>query len=556
MKYTRVYKKYQSLFVTHKLCDTPETQEPIELELDSGTIPTWLNGIMYRIGPGRFNIAQKGGSTFSIKHAFDGLPFMHRFEIDGVSQSVKYNSRMLAGSVERRIKQKKYSGLVFFGHIPVMSFPQWIYHFFARVDRLILRPSDRENNAPDGQAVGVTATPNFPLPSNWEKDGKRVLVSKTDANVLQKIHADTLEPEKVFTYKSYDKQLNGQFSAAHHQYDPATKESFNFTVKFAPNPHINVFSVSESGKVTVLGDITHRKDGSQFQAPYIHSFWLSENYVIIPESPLTYQDKGLSFLLNGSVLSSMTWVENVPTYLHVFSRKGDGLVASIPVPAFFTFHVANAFDKVDPVNGDIILTLDSASFEDGDIMQQVYNFGTPHYKGYKPLYKTKAGKLNGMAFPPSHQQTFGDLKRYVLNVSRSELVSHEILCKNLEFPRFNQKLIGKPAEYVFGCELNGSTEKTHATGYLVKVNTQTKKVARYGQEGVNCSEPIFVPTPNAEKEDDGVLLTLANHFDRCYLIVVDACSMTELACFNIGKFTAVTFHGSYVDHEFKSININ
>lgn len=317
-----------------------------------------------------------------------------------------------------------------------------------------------------------------------------------------------------------------------------------------------MFSISESGKVTVLGDITHRKDGSQFQAPYIHSFWLSKHYVIIPESPLIYKDKGLNFLLNGSVLSSMTWVEDAPTYLHVFSRTGEGLVASIPVPAFFVFHVANAFDTVDPATGDIMLTLDSASFEDGDIMQQVYNFGTTHRKGYKPPYEANGGRLNGMAFPPSHQQTFGDLKRYQLNVSQSKLVSHDILCKNLEFPRFNQKLIGEPAEYVFGCELNGNTEKVDSTGYLVKVNINTKEVVRYGQEGFNCSEPIFVPTPNGEQEDDGVLLTLANNFDRCYLNIVDAQSMRELARFSIGKFTAVTFHGSYVDHEFESININ
>lgn len=188
-KYNNIYKKFQDLYSTHQIKDTPETQDPITLNLKSGQVPTWLNGIMYRIGPGKFNIKQNSGTTFSIKHAFDGLPFMHRFEVSGESQTLKYNSRCLANSVEQNIKQGSFKGLVFFGHVPIVSFTNWILQFLGRIDVLLLRPN---NDIPDSQSVGVTATPNYPLPSSWEKDGQHVLVSKTDANMLQKIHADTL----------------------------------------------------------------------------------------------------------------------------------------------------------------------------------------------------------------------------------------------------------------------------------------------------------------------------------------------------------------------------
>lgn len=195
--YKNVYKKYQAIFQSYQLTDTPETQDPITLQLTSGQVPFWLNGTMYRIGPGKFNIKQTNGSTFSIKHAFDGLPFMHRFQIDGSAQTLKYNSRCLAKTIERNIEERSYKGLIFFGHVPIMSFIQWVYYFLNRLDSLVLRP--KTNESPDAHSVGVTVTPNFPLPSHWRAEGQQpVLVSKTDANVLQKIHAETLGRTKFY----------------------------------------------------------------------------------------------------------------------------------------------------------------------------------------------------------------------------------------------------------------------------------------------------------------------------------------------------------------------
>lgn len=196
--YTNVYKKYQAIFQSYQLINTPEIEKPITLKLTSGQIPFWLNGIMYRIGPGKFNINQNDGSTFSIKHAFDGLPFMHRFQIDSSTQTLKYNSRCLAKSIQDNIEKKSYKGLVFFGHVPIMTFIQWLYHFLNRLDSFVLRP--KADESPDAHSVGVTVTPNFPLPSNWKMTDQQqkqpVLVSKTDANILQKIHAETLGKHK------------------------------------------------------------------------------------------------------------------------------------------------------------------------------------------------------------------------------------------------------------------------------------------------------------------------------------------------------------------------
>ncbi|KAG1357526.1 hypothetical protein G6F62_001532 [Rhizopus arrhizus] len=532
--------------------NTPECQDRITLEKVSGQLPSWLNGVMYRVGPGVFNIKQKNGITYTIRHAFDGLPMVHRFQLNGSTQTITYNSRHTAKSLEKEISSGADKGLVFFGHVPEVSFLTWLINWIVRLNNLILRPKPIHLTKPDGKSVGVTVTPNYTLPAGVSMNNglsKKSLVAKTDANVLQKLHAETLVSELVFSYKDYDPHLNGPFSAAHHQFDPETNELFNFSLHLFPKPKMTVFKTSKEGQTTLLAEITHRKsDHSEFQASYIHSFYLTKNYVIIPESPLVYGDQGLNALLQGAVLSSMRWIDQAPLYFHVIHRNEGGLVASIPAPAFYTFHVANAFEEVS-LDGDLLLHLDSSAFSDGDIIYQVRNFGGTFLQDDLSLKRTK---FNGFTFPPFQQTSFGHLTRHTLNLNQRTAVFAHILAENIEFPRFHQELIGKPYRFVYGCRI---IHDKRSTG-LAKVDVSNQSVIQHQESGYEYSEPIFVPHPQAKNEDDGVLLSLANHTECCYLVILNAIDMKELARFKIGQFTAITFHGSFVDYAFKSINLN
>ncbi|KAG1456140.1 hypothetical protein G6F56_006901 [Rhizopus delemar] len=501
--------------------NTPECQEPIQLELISGKIPTWLNGAMYRIGPGTFNIKQENGLTFTIRHAFDGLPMVHRFQLNGDQNSVTYNSRHTAKSLEKEI-QSDTRGLVFFGHVINLSFWYWFKDSLVRFYKLVLFPSSKN---PDGASVGVTVTPNYPLPLGINKE--KSLVTKTDANILQKIHADTLMPEKLFSYKDYDPHLNGIFSAAHHQFDPKTGEIFNFSLDLFP-PKLTVFKISKEGHQTILANL---KD---FKTSYIHSFYLTENYIILPQSPLVYQDS-LNILLSGTALSALTWTDQQSVF-HVIHRNGQGLVASITAPPFFTFHVANAYEQ------DHLLILDACCFENADVLYQLGNFGSPN------LLRDPAASqdhFRGIRYPPKQQVEFGNLLRHKLDLNHSSWVSTECLAKNIEFPRFDQQRVGKDYASVYGCE------RVKERIGLIKVDIKKKKTISFETSG-QCSEPIFVPGP---LEEEGVLLTLLND-QTCFLLVLDAGDLKELARFKIGEFNAVTFHGSFVDYEFQSINVN
>lgn len=199
----------------HDLVNTPEIQKPVWLPV-SGTIPSWLNGILYRIGkkekeinpchsiltcscntigPAKYNLGDQNGKQYMIRHAFDGLPFIHRFEISSEQQKVRYNSRLTAEAVEQSLVNGNSSG-IFFGHMPDEE-QGWgrFAKTIQRLDNTLFRatPQDVTLANPSSRAVGVTVTPNYPLPKAFQRDANdRVLVAKSDYNMLQKVDEDTL----------------------------------------------------------------------------------------------------------------------------------------------------------------------------------------------------------------------------------------------------------------------------------------------------------------------------------------------------------------------------
>jgi beta,beta-carotene 9',10'-dioxygenase len=60
-------------------------------------------------------------------------------------------------------------------------------------------------------------------------------------------------------------------------------------------------------------------------------------------------------------------------------------------------------------------------------------------------------------------------------------------------------------------------------------------------------EPVFVPSPDARREDDGVLLSvvLDGRTGSSFLLVLDASSLEELARAEVPHQIPFGFHGQY-----------
>jgi carotenoid cleavage dioxygenase-like enzyme len=65
--------------------------------------------------------------------------------------------------------------------------------------------------------------------------------------------------------------------------------------------------------------------------------------------------------------------------------------------------------------------------------------------------------------------------------------------------------------------------------------------------GLYPGEPVFVPAPKAQAEDDGVLLSVVLDIgkDSSFLLVLDAATLEELARAEAPHAIPFHFHGSY-----------
>lgn len=367
-----------------------------------------------------------------------------------------------------------------------------------------------------------------------------------------------IEPKRAFKYGELDPQLEGMMSSSHAKVDPITREVVNFMAH--PATGITVFSHQpKTNTTTILGTITHRKipntttaDPVPIEPSFIHSFWLSPTYVIIPEIPLRLKNGGMDAMQTGSFATGFAWDQGAPAYLHIVSRVEKQHVASVEVrPGFFMFHDVNAYEDQSD------LVLDAPIFDDADILMHTHMFGSNGIQSTASSLPQQEGesKMNGMTYPPRQDNIpVCRLYRFWIDTRTWQLKEHKLLADHFEFPA-----VARPMQsYRFAWGASGitpSTQKDSSSRFpqlgLVKVDMEQGATTRFEKQHWACQEPILVSKPGSDQEDEGVLLTQVNAFDANgvgnLLVIIDAKTMEELAVCVIGDFAATTLHGSYID---------
>ncbi|KAI8336728.1 putative carotene oxygenase [Chlamydoabsidia padenii] len=596
--------------------NVPVNETPIDLEIQ-GTIPSWVQGVMYRSGSGKYNLLLDNGDTFHVGHPFDALAMLHRFAING--NQVRYSSRHTSNGVERRIKAQDPT-LLTFGPDPcktIFGRLQSIYHHISSFgSNAKLQESD-----PEFDMVNVTITPNFPLGEDLEKETgvKRGqgLVVKRDANTLQVVDTETLEPLKMFTYAHVDKNIQGLLCASHHQYDETTNEYVNFMVRLGPFPSFQPFligpylptSPSDSTPPlpppkTQLCEPIWRNLGAwntmePLKPAYIHSFSMTENYIIIPNFPYYYSFGGLSAIYYSCAYQTFYWDATRHTLFQVVDRRTGRHVATYEADPCFSFHSANAWDQLETLPGgktERVIYMDYCMYENTDIIDASFELGKQQEDHtsttkidldkvapvrYVPRIKKNTEGKSDHAIAPSQVRRYrlgnvpdkqGDSYKsyhwFSREYNQRRVASYTVLAHDVELPRFNSKYNLRPYRYLWGvCESKyaPSYSSGAVVNGLIKVdlnhpwhgkNTdQESKAKIWDEPGCSCSEPIFVPGGGPD-EDDGVILSIVNQSHQCFLLVLNAASMEELARAVMGDFNANTIHGSFMDQHGKGVAVN
>lgn len=318
----------------------------------------------------------------------------------------------------------------------------------------------------------------------------------------------------------------------------------NYNLKVGPNATYKIFKTdATSGETVILATVNE----SSIRGAYIHSMFLTEQYLVLCIWPAFYTKAGLGLLWERNMLEAMTFdPSQACTWLVIDRKNGRGLVHRFESPAMFAFHAVNAWEEPgDGKHDDIVCEV--VQFANMDILHRFY---------YDNLISTGPGvkKYAGSARPT----TLPHLTRYRLkDVPRSgviephgrpptALVIQQISGPKVgDLPRINEKYATRPHRYVYTAVDQGLSSFVDG---ICKTDTNNGDCQIWSHPKHSPSEPIFLPRPNAQTEDDGVLLTVVLDGEKgtSYLLCLDALNLGEVTMAECEVAVGFGFHGMHI----------
>lgn len=446
-----------------------------------GTLPDWLDGALVRNGPATFEV---GGER--VAHWFDGLGMLHRFGFDGSDDAVRYTNRSLRTETYRTAMET--------GEINGQFATTGGY--LQRVRQLLFgEPTDNCNvhvARVDGTLVAMTEVPRY-----------------------VGVNPETLDTLGEFAFAD---ALTGHINCAHVLPDPHREETVGLLTTFGRPSEYTLYRLPDGSRTRErIGSISAENPA------YLHSFALTERYVVLTEHPFVTHPT--SFLLPGSdsFVDNYDWKPERGTRFYALDREtGERVVTAVGDP-WFVFHHVNAFEANEESNdGDADeLVVDLVAYPDADVVDGLY------------LSEAEDWFESGQE---------GQLRRFHVPMDGGRVTS-ESLYDGLELPRVASGDRTKPYRYVYA---QGAAERDG--NHVAKVDVTTGESRRWEESGVFVEEPVFVRAPDAERpSDEGVLLVTAldTNEDRTDLLVLDGETLSERARAPLPHAVPFGFHGRY-----------
>lgn len=293
------------------------------------------------------------------------------------------------------------------------------------------------------------------------------------------------------------------------QYDQNTNESFNHLTRFSHNSKYNVYRI-KAGKTREL--IT----SIEVKAPsYIHSFGLTEHYIILVEFPLIVNS--LDLILSGRpFIENFRWRPEQGTKFTLINRIDGTVVGRYSCEPFFAYHHINAFEVDNKV------VIDMITYKDNSVINSFY---LDVLRGDEP-----------MNIP------ICQYRRFTIGLDNGS-VGYKIVQEGLELPRINYHLNTKNHNFLYAVDMSSYT---NFTDRLVKIDVQTRDSVSWTEQNCQPGEPIFVPRHGAEGEDDGVVLSvvLDSNSGQSFLLILDSKSF-KVARALVPHLIPFGSHGQY-----------
>jgi carotenoid cleavage dioxygenase-like enzyme len=303
----------------------------------------------------------------------------------------------------------------------------------------------------------------------------------------------------------------GMLTTAHPHLDRASKGMLNYAARLGPRSSYRFFLLEpDAAKPKVLASAPVREPG------YMHSFGLTERWLVLAEFPYVVNPRDLA-LSGRPYIENYRWKPERGTRFHLFDRVTGERTGPFEAEPRFGFHHVNSHEE----DGDVVV--DICTFRDAEIVQDLY------------LERLRAGK-------PLSQPS---LERFRISTGDGTVTTEALVDHALELPRINYgRCNERPYRYVWGVSDGPDS------GWLeqiVKADVAERRTAVWEEPGSYPGEPVFVAAPDAEAEDEGVLLSVVLNGERgnSFLLVLDARSLDELARAEVPHHIPFGFHGQY-----------
>lgn len=531
-----------------------------------GRVPEWLQGTLYRNVPNTYEAGEDEAWAW-----VDALASIHSLHFNG-SAIVQHQAKDLE---TRSFKSAKKNGRFNFngymtpkhggkrptgGHLP---FP-----CSSPSSTAPCKPNPMLGNSastiqefhpdPVVDILGFAMDPNVAIQKFTRKDGTEMLLALTDQTLYTSFDSKTLSTldEGPCTWEDCKGPLSElksaqAVSAAHWKYDFKTGEHFNFAGYFNP-----VLGDGYKMIKYVDGDPEFKRSfGPEFKVrkgshlSFVHSFHLTQNYMILQQPPAFYSMKDI---LSKPAYNASYYDADVPTEWHILERSTGKKVAHFDaskvrwlgrrltgqtyfrqegVPgSIFHSHTVNAFE-----NADGSITMDFIGWPD---MAIFYGIG-----------------LELMVDNPrDYQETWepARLTRCIINASADHSCDCEILVdKNFGLPNFNvERFQSKPYNFVYGTSIVDK-KTSDFVDQLVKVDISKRDITHiWSQADCFVTEPVFIANPAGSAEDDGIVLSIIYDAMRgtSFTLVLDAADFSELARVDVGYAIQPHYHGRFCKH--------
>ena len=250
----------------------------------------------------------------------------------------------------------------------------------------------------------------------------------------------------------------------------------------------------------------------------VHSFGLSEEFVVIIASPLIIDRT--QWNPKAPVLSALHWKAHKSTECIVVEKTTGIIQMRLTMPACFVFNIANTFQTDQHIIVDAVMHADPSI-----ILKNMY---LDALRGREPFACTTSR-----------------LVRITIDRAHNIVTTNEITPAVVEMPQINPNIRTRAHTYVYAISASSVTDMFDE---IIKINMAFGTSLSWSHEGCYPSEPVFVPNPNATQEDDGILLSvvLDTKQKHSFLLVLDAATMTELARAHAPHHIPFGMHGIFL----------